>query len=309
MEKDILTVIDNEYEEKRRRARAIADERRSEIYAKLPEVRSLDALMFKLSHSLVGAGDRAYEYLDKIEEATHRRATLLEENSYPADYTNPPYECKKCNDSGFDGSHMCECRKRRIRLEMIKNCGLGRLAETQSFSNFSVELYDPSERERAEFNFKTLKSFASEFERASGKNFFLMGGTGLGKTHLSTSVAKAVIDRGYDVVYTTAIRMLDAFEKKRFGGAEFRYATDKYFEADLLIIDDLGCELSTQFTVSALYDLINTRLNEGKSTMINTNLTASELREKYDDRITSRILGNYQMLLFSGKDIRIKKLM
>ncbi len=309
MDREILTLISNEYEEKRRRARQTADERRSEIYKKIPEVRSLDSSMFRLSHLLVGAGDKAEEYLLGIEKAAERREELLTRAGYPKDYTNPPYECKLCNDSGYEGGVMCSCMRRRIRLEMIKKCGLGRLAETQGFDNFSIELYDPAERERAKINLEVLKSFARDFKKDSGISFLMMGGTGLGKTHLSTAVAKEVIEKGYDVVYTTTIRMLDAFEKKRFGGAEYRGLTDKYFEADLLIIDDLGCEMSTQFTVSALYDLINTRLNEGLSTIINTNLTAGELRTKYDDRITSRILGNYRMLLFAGQDIRIKKLM
>ncbi len=308
MDGKILASIEKEYNEKRRKAWQEADRRRDEIYSKIPEVKALDASTVRLAHSLVGSGDAAEGILAKIEDAAKRRAEFLVSAGYPADYTNPPYECKKCNDSGYIESMMCSCLKTRIQLEMIKKCGLGKLAETQDFRNFSVELYDPAERERAAFNLNSLRTFAENFSSETYENFFMVGGTGLGKTHLSSAVAKAVILRGYDVVYTTTIRMLEAFEKKRFGGEEFRFVTDPFFECDLLIIDDLGCEMSTQFTVSALYDLINTRLNEQKCTIINTNLTANELREKYADRITSRILGNYRTLFFNGKDIRMKKL-
>ncbi len=308
MDGKILQTLEKEYNEKRHKAWQEADRRRSEIYKKLPEVMKLDSATVKLAHSLVGSGEKSGEILNAIEEATKRRANLLESAGYPKDYTNPPYECKKCNDSGYVGSNMCSCLKTRIQLEMIKKCGLGKLAETQGFHNFSIELYDLPERERASFNLNSLRTFAENFSGETYENFFIMGGTGLGKTHLSTAVAKTVIMKGYDVVYTTTIRMLDAFEKNRFGGEEFRYVTDTYFDCDLLIIDDLGCEMSTQFTVSSIYDLINTRLNEQKCTIINTNLTANELREKYADRITSRILGNYKTLFFNGQDIRMKKL-
>lgn len=308
MDINIFDSIRNEYAQKRRRAQEIADERRAEIYAKLSEIKNYDAEMLMLARTLVGAKDTAEAKLARIEELTLKRAEALNNAGYPADYTNPPYSCTKCNDTGYEGTSMCSCMKQRIRLESIKACGLGKLAETQSFDNFSLSFYDPSEKERASINFKALKEFAERFDKDTYENFLLVGGTGLGKTHLSTSVAKTVIEKGYDVVYTTTIRMLDCFEKKRFGGAEFRNMTDKFFDCDLLIIDDLGCEMSTQFTVSALYDLINTRLNDGKCTIINTNLTAKELRDKYDDRITSRILGNYRALLFAGQDIRIKKL-
>ena len=157
----------------------------------------------------------------------------------------------------------------------------------------------------------TLRTFAERFKRGCSENYLLLGGTGLGKTHLSTSLAKTVIERGYDVVYTTVINMLDDFERKRFSSqnADTEHLTDRYFECDLLIIDDLGCELSTQFTVSSLYNLINTRLNEGSSTVLNTNLSPDELQKRYDNRITSRILGNFSPLLFRGEDIRLQKLM
>jgi DNA replication protein DnaC len=139
----------------------------------------------------------------------------------------------------------------------------------------------------------------------------LLGGTGLGKTHLSTSLARALVDRGFDVVYTGAIGMLADFEKTRFGnsaGNESGYDLDRYYICDLLIIDDLGAEVSNQFTVSTIYNVLNSRISSGLPTVISTNLNQNELNSRYWDRITSRILGEFRPLLFSGSDVRKLKL-
>ena len=135
----------------------------------------------------------------------------------------------------------------------------------------------------------------------------LVGGTGLGKTHLSTSVAKTVIERGYDVLYVCAIDMFADFEQKQFGNGEDN--TRRYFDCDLLIIDDLGTELTNQFTVSCLYNVINSRINSAKSTFINTNLSKKEIETKYAERITSRLFGEYYPLVFTGVDVRKQKMM
>ena len=309
MEENIFEEIKKEYAEKRRRAQSISDSRREEIYSLIPEVRTCDRSMLSLTYSLVGAGARATDALAEIEKLATRRESLLISAGYHKDYTNPPYECPLCNDSGYVGIKMCDCMKKRIRLEALKASGLGKLAQTQSFSNFSFDYYKGSEREQAMANYAALRDYAVSFGKDSEESFLLIGGTGLGKTHLSTSLAKEIIERGYNVVYTTAIRMFDVFEKKRFSPTPHNQdSTDKFYDCDLLIIDDLGCEMSTQFTVSTLYDLINTRINNGLPTVISTNLSAHELRKKYDDRITSRIFGNFIPLPFTGTDIRQQKL-
>lgn len=309
MDDTIFEEIKKEYAEKRRRAQSTADTRREEIYSLIPEVKSYDRQMLLLSRSLVGAGEDAKAFLSEIEYYAKKREDALVAAGYPKDYTNPPYECPICSDTGYKGIEMCECMKKRIRLESLKNSGLGRLAENQSFDSFSFNYYEGADRERAVHNFTVLKEFAFSFSPSEFENFLLIGGTGLGKTHLSTSLARVIIERGYNVVYTTAIRMFDAFERKRFSqGPHTKESTDKYFDCDLLIIDDLGCEMSTQFTVSTLYDLINTRLNEGASTVISTNLSGAELRKKYDDRITSRLFGHFAPLPFTGTDVRQQKL-
>ncbi|MBQ2766264.1 MAG: ATP-binding protein, partial [Clostridia bacterium] len=149
------------------------------------------------------------------------------------------------------------------------------------------------------------------FDGVNGENVFFCGTTGLGKTHLSTAIAKTLIERGFDVVYDTAQNILSDFEYERFGrsyGDDSESRTDKYFDCDLLIIDDLGTEMTNQFTVSCLYNIINTRINHSKSMLISTNLTQNEIRERYSDRITSRLFGDFMVMRFVGKDIRLQKL-
>jgi DNA replication protein DnaC len=192
--------------------------------------------------------------------------------------------------------------------------GMGNLLREQSFENFDLSYYqnDPAAARRMEQILARMRNYAETFEAGKSGNLVLFGGTGLGKTHLSSAVARGVIERGYNVFYVSAVSMLSDFERERFGnsaGGETGENTDRYFSCDLLIIDDLGTEVHNQFTTSVLYNLINTRLNKRQSTVINTNLTQDEFRKHYWDRITSRVLGEYTVLPFLGTDIRAQKLL
>jgi chromosomal replication initiator protein len=161
--------------------------------------------------------------------------------------------------------------------------------------------------------FTAGESISSAPGKTAFNPLFLFGGPGLGKTHLSTAVAKTVLDAGYDVLYTTAVTMVGDFEMVRFGNSGaagdmgITADTSRYFDCDLLIIDDLGTEVMNQFTSSCLYNVINTRLSMRRPTVISTNLMQDELRRRYWDRITSRLFGEYKILLFLGTDVRAQK--
>ncbi len=313
--------IRQEYADKNLRAKEAAERRANELHQKYPELLKIDRVLSETGLSIMreslkgkeGLEERIAKLRENNRELLAIRAQYLESIGYPADYTAVKYECEKCSDTGFVGTKLCECMRRDLVLAGYESSGIGNLMRTQSFDTFSLDYYNRSRDERAnmEFTLAACKEYANDFTENNGKNMFFCGTTGLGKTHLSTSVAKSVIERGFDVVYDTSQNILADFEYERFvrgysDTSEVR--TDKYFDCDLLIIDDLGTEVANQFTVSCLYNIINTRINQRKSMIISTNLTQSEIRERYSDRITSRLFGDFMVYRFTGKDIRLQKL-
>ena len=237
---------------------------------------------------------------------------MLMDNGFDPAYTEVKYECTLCGDTGYVDCKMCECMRRKLVEAGYEASGMADLLRTQSFDNFSLEYYasNPSVHQHMSKVYDIMKRYADTFESRKSGNLVLFGGTGLGKTHLSSAVAGKVIEAGYDVFYASAVGCLADFEYQRFGNASGSVSgtqLDRYFECDLLILDDLGTEIGNQFTTSVLYNLINTRLNRRVSTIISTNLTQDEFRKRYWDRITSRVLGEYTVLPFVGTDVRLLK--
>ncbi len=300
-----------------RRAAAIAEYegKKAELSALIPELFAIEQTLSMtgakimgaaLSHSLTDAA--LAEIKAENERLREAKALLLTAHGYPADALDIKYTCPKCSDTGYVGIDMCDCLRREMTLAGFASSGLSSLIEKQSFENFSLDYYSGADLAKITVNVKLLREFAENFDGKSGTSWLMLGGTGLGKTHLSTSVAKVVIESGYDVVYESAQGMISDFEARRFGGDFESGKEARYFDCDLLIIDDLGVEVANQFTVSCIYNIINTRVNKKKSTIINTNLTQNELRSRYADRITSRLFGEFRPLLFTGRDIRAQKL-
>lgn len=312
--------VREEYEHKYRRAREAADARRAEVELAIPEVAALDDRMrgvgLRIMKAAMEGGDyetRLAELRQENEALRRERAVALAAHGYPADYTEVKYECPLCGDTGYVDCVMCRCMKNRLAEAALESSGMIHLLRTQSFDNFSLEYYqnDPAALRRMEQILAIMRSYADGFEAGQSGNLVLFGGTGLGKTHLSSAVARVVIERGYDVYYNSAVGMLSDFEFQRFGngvGEDSGQGTDRYFDSDLLIIDDLGSEIINQFTTSVLYNVINTRLNRRQSTIISTNLSMEKFQAQYWDRITSRVLGEYRALPFLGTDVRRLKL-
>lgn len=306
-------------EQKRKRAQDIAAARLDDLHRKSPEAAEIDRALSRTGLSLFriacdGGVDVAKRLKEAEEENLHlqeARALLLESLGLPRDYTDPPYECKACKDTGVIDTKLCKCMRHALVMEGFRTSGLGSLIERQSFDNFSLDFYknDPEDYRRMSANLGVAKSYAEDFPSVS-PNLLLVGTTGLGKTHISTAIARRVIERGFDVLYESAPNILSDFEHDRFksGRNETEALADKYFDAELLIIDDLGTELVNQFSLSVLYNLLNTRLNHRRATIINTNLSSQQLRDIYDDRISSRIFGEFVILPFVGKDNRLAKL-
>ena len=307
--------IKTEFENKKINAIADAEARTAVIHQKYPEIKAIDDKLSTtginiMSEAMKGK-DGLQERIKAIEEENlalqKERKALLAKYGLPADCTDIKYQCPDCSDTGYIGLKMCHCFKEALAKCALNSSGLGNLLKDQSFETFNLAYYKDNSQnyENMKGALALCRNYAETFTKNSG-NLLLLGPTGLGKTHISTSIARVVIEIGFDVVYDSALNIFSDFGKE-----EFRYQnglTDKYFNCDLLIIDDLGSEMHTPFTVSCLYNLVNTRLNSNKSIIINTNYNSDELRKFYTDRITSRFLGFFDVILFAGKDIRMQKL-
>lgn len=337
----VINKVLNDYENKAKNALMEAEKRRNEIYKKLPDLAEIDKKLFETYLELVGiitakSREDAESKINYVKRKNmtlqEQRKTLLELNGYPANYTEPVYKCMVCQDTGYKKINtlsreeiMCECLKKALAAESLNYSGLGKMVKVQNFRNFKLDYYDKtvpdsSKKDESPYmimkdNRKTCIEFVQNFGafgnmENSKRNLMFIGPTGLGKTHLSSAIAYEVIQKGFDVLYDTAQNILYSFEKDRFSkaGTFDSDIIERYMTCDLLIIDDLGTEYSGTMSVSSLYNIINSRLIETKSTIISTNLDTQGMSRKYDDSIVSRILGNFATLHFVGDDIRYKKL-
>ena len=307
----------------RRRQEAIdtARARTLELHEKFPLIYKIDCELSKtgmlVMDEIAKGGDDLEDRINdiKLDNAALReqREDMLVRAGYPADYSDIKYTCPLCSDTGFVGTEMCVCMKKMLTEEGFRSAGISKLIETQSFETFSLSYYSDNEQTyRLMKKYLSIcRSYAENFEPGKSENMLFCGNTGLGKTHLSTAIARVVVEKGYDVCYNSAQNIINDFEAERFGkayGERDVSSLDKYFSSDLLIIDDLGTESVNQFTVSCIYNIINTRVVSGKPLIISTNLTHDDVRKKYSDRIASRLFGEFNTLQFQGRDVRFLKL-
>lgn len=299
------------FEKKHLDAAAKAEERRRFLWERVEGVREIDEALSLTASRIFGAAlggkgtleEKMAQIKKDAADLRDARAIILEKAGYPKDYSDVKYDCEKCKDLGFADTKMCECLKRALILKGYETSGLGALIGKQTFDNFSLDYFKGEDRERMAKNLEITRAFADGFSKSSASLLF-MGGTGLGKTHLSSAIAKAVIDKGHDVLYTSALNMITDFEREKFKGEG---DTAHYLSTELLIIDDLGTEGNGAFTESFVYNVIDTRICKGLPTVVSTNLTAHELSARYGERIFSRLLGVYTPLVFCGKDVRFEK--
>ena len=237
---------------------------------------------------------------------------LQTEGLEPDDLTVQPI-CPKCGGTGYVGAAMCECLKELCRQEQKKELSALLGSGHESFEKFRLDLYPAQYDERLKTSPRTLMertyrdtlAYAQGFSCAS-QSLLFVGATGLGKTFLSACIARMVAERGFSVSYAPVSRLFAAFEADKFRPDPDASRTAEFFSCDLLIIDDLGTEMTTQFTVSALYQILNTRLLEGRPTIVSTNLPLGDIAPRYSAQIYSRLLGAYRLYKFYGDDIRFK---
>ena len=307
------------YENKRADAARLAETHRNEVSFKCPSIMEIDKALsmtglavFKASLSgSLGLEERIEAIKKENLELQKAKRTLLVSCGYPEDYLDIKYSCDKCDDTGYVGINMCSCMKKALVKEAYNQSGLGKVLKTQTFKTFDLSYYEEGDdRDQMESIVVKAKQYVTDFGKPEkDSNLLFVGTTGLGKTHITTAIAKGVIDKGYDVVYDSAQNIVRAFEMERFEKDDRAgFEAQRYFDCDLLIIDDLGTEFKNTFTQSCIYNLLNTRINAGKPMIISTNIdTSAKLLETYDERISSRLIGSFRPFKFVGKDIRLAK--
>lgn len=314
-----------DYEETRTRHLHDQKLRREHIYKELPALDALDRQLAEASVSAARAAlDGNTEALDCLADNNRRisekKLQILQDAGYPADYLELTYTCPDCKDTGFIDREKCHCFKQALTFAMSEASTLPRILEKENFSTFSFSYYDDmtadtqlklTPRDNMRKIVSDAKCFVEEFDTKS-RSVLIYGNTGVGKTFLTNCIAKALLDSAHHVVYMTSHALFETFEAHRFDHNEQPDANSLYryiFQCDLLIIDDLGTELSNSFTNSMLYTCINERQLHGKSTIISTNLSLEQLRDRYSERVFSRITGGYTLWKLIGKDIRVLKRM
>ena len=302
-------------------------QRTAQVYAQVPEIRQIDRQltrqMAELARLVLSRDADREEKLHALEEANldlqMRRCELLVEHGYPTSYLDEIISCPKCGDRGQVDGVVCDCLKKLYNRELTEELGTLLKTGDECFERFDLTLYDSEPidesgivpREAMKLVYDTCLRFAERFPNGS-ENLLFQGGTGLGKTFLSACIARRVADRGFSVCYDSASAALEAFEQQKFARdpAEAESAAARVrrmLDCDLMILDDLGTEMTTVFSMSALYTLINTRLTHGRQTVISTNLKDDELVRRYTPQIVSRLTGEYLHLPFVGRDIRRRR--
>lgn len=321
------SVIRNATEQLNRNAqrhRAEFERRRREIYLRVPRLQTIDR---QLSQTVRQAAQTALrkgvDPMPALEQAKRQnlslqqqRKQLLAQNGYAQDALTYKPLCPLCNDRGWRGSEMCQCLKDLCGKEQIKNLSSMLNLGSQSFDTFDLDYYSPvydasigsSPRNMMEYAQDVCFQFANRFPHGNQNNLFLTGNPGLGKTFLSAAIARLVSEKGYSVVYDSAVNVFNRFEAQKFGrDSQASQDIDRYLTCDLMILDDLGSEMNSPLVQSSLYQLINGRMLSERSTVISSNFSLDEIAHRYSSQVYSRLSGEYLTVRFFGEDIRKQK--
>jgi DNA replication protein DnaC len=284
-------------------------------YERIPRIREIDRqLRATMAMAAQAAFTRGGDPTALLEEAKLENLALQQERAqlvemyFEEGYLDDSPICTHCGGNGYVGSTMCECLRELCRQEQKKELTFLNVGR-ETFDQFRLDYYPERDNIRAlmEKTYQLCRRYAHGFSEKS-PNLLFSGDTGLGKTFLSACIARTVADNGYSVVYETAGHLFSKMERAKFANDEqARKECDKYLACDLLIVDDLGTEMPGQFTTSALYGLVNDRIQSGKPTIISTNLTSEEFGHRYNRQIASRLRGSFLRVPFVGEDIRVIK--
>lgn len=316
--------IMREYYRRQLNNRRLQDARTQEVFAAVPELSRIDGLIASLSVEqarklLDGDASALDDLKEQISVLGEKRKLLLRSNGFPEDYLEMHYLCPDCQDTGFLGNQKCHCFNQAVIDLLYAQSNIREILKEENFDTFSLDYYpddmtNPLNGLSARISMQRLVEECKEYIRcfdAAPANYFFCGSTGVGKTFLTHCISKELLESAHSVVYFSAFELFDLFSKTTFGKsddvAELQQMHSYIFDCDLLIIDDLGTELTNTFVSSQLFLCVNERLVRKKSTIISTNLETEVLKELYTERVFSRIISNYRMRMLIGKDIRVQK--
>lgn len=334
MNEEIYRKLKKEYETKRNIKIKEANQKKEEILKTIPKLQQFEdeknKLAIDMAKSVINCDNITKQIklenfeieIFKIDKKVER---LLKENGFLNNDIEPKFDCKICNDTGIvknkDGKvSYCSCFLQKLINESYNNSNINKLEE-ENFATFDIGYYSDKKDEKKYGinispleNIEKIKKISGEFckniDDKHQKNLLFIGNTGLGKTFLANCIANEVIKSYHTVVYQTAPILMDSILNYKFSYYKNDFAKEQYeriFEVDLLIIDDLGTETMNNNKFTELFNIINTRLLKNKKTIISTNLTLNELYKEYDERVVSRLIGNFIICKFIGDDIRLKK--
>ncbi|QEK13496.1 AAA family ATPase [Crassaminicella thermophila] len=316
-----------EYEKVRDFEQKKLNQRKVEVYNKIPRIEEIDKEISKTGILIAKAileNPTHYEEAvatihERMDQLKQEKAILLTENNIPINYLQINYQCKDCKDTGFtENGKKCSCFKQKLINRAYSMSNLDKVLEKENFQSFNMELFsdepfeneDLTPRQNMQHILSVCEGFVINFDTNPDENLLFYGTTGLGKTFLCNCIAKALLDKGKIVVYQTAFKILEILENHKFNKektANIKTSYQLLFDSDLLIIDDLGTELTNTFTNTELFNILNSRLIQNKKMIISTNLSPIEIANTYSDRVFSRIFGKFTILNFYGKDLRWEK--
>lgn len=311
------------YQQQQLKDRHEQEERRAEVYQRAPAVKELDdsigSCAVKSARRMLNGDETALGALkEELADLREQKAVLLRAGGFAADYLEPHYKCPDCRDTGYQDGRKCHCFRQAEMKYLYAQSNIEEIVTRENFSTFSFEFFDDSQsipalgrtvRQYMRQVKETCCRFAKEFAAERG-NLLFTGPTGVGKTFLTNCIARELMDQYYSVIYLSANDLFEVFSKNRFDyqtEEEIRSMYQHVLDCDLLIIDDLGTELNNSFTSSQLFYCINERMCASKSTIISTNHPLNELRDRYTERVTSRLISKYTVIPLYGGDLRIRQ--
>lgn len=302
-------------------------------YPKLEEIESELGLVGVQTMKLVAFGganreDCILSLKNEQQKLIAERESIIAENKIPRNMLEIQYDCITCKDTGEHEGNKCYCFKNKLMDKLYNQSNIRNMVAKQNFKNFKFDYYsniiDPNEgispQDNMQIIYKKCLEFINNFKNNKGDNLILMGNTGLGKTYLCNCIAGELLKNNTSVLYLTANQMFLKLADQRFNNNknninisngldmdDLQEWDRELLEVELLIIDDLGTEVTNTFTASELFRILNDRQLDNLSTVISTNLDLDQLAALYSDRIVSRLLGDFEQLIFFGDDVRVLK--